>query len=46
MTKYNVKRQKNFKNKSVGDLTAIAKSGSLSAAAAKYELKQRGTIIL
>ncbi len=38
---FNQKRSASFRRKSVGELTRIVESGSLSAAAAKYELDRR-----
>jgi hypothetical protein len=39
---FNKARVKRFATKSVGDLTAIAESGSLARTAACHELKSRG----
>ena len=41
MTKYNVKRAEKMAQRSVKELEKIVESGSLSAAAAQYELRQR-----
>lgn len=37
----NLKRTASMKKKPIGELTKIAKSGSLSASAAEYEINRR-----
>ncbi len=44
MSKHNEKRKASFKNKSNGELNAIAKSGSLASACAIYHLQKQGLV--